>query len=165
MTPILSQIISTILLTVIFPIYIIYILWRNQWKVLHSISDSWYILKSKGKSEEILFTLWCYITGLLLLLQYPNSFLFFPAGMGLFWVGTQTQFRDNETPIKETIHYLGAILTILLSLIGLLLNGIWLPLVIFSPSAYLIQQWGIKNGIWWVEIIAFITIIGGLWSL
>ena len=84
--------------------------------------------------------------------------------MGLFWVGTYTQFRD-ETPIKGTIHYLGAVLGIVLSLVGLSLNGIWLPLIIWIVGSGLLKLVKIKNWIWWVEILAFLVIIFGLYKL
>ena len=162
-TQLLASYGGMIWITITFPIYTLYILWRNNWKVLHSISDSWYILKEKERGEEIFFTLFTYLLGIGLILQYPYSPLFFPAGMGLFWVGTQTQFRGIS--IKETIHYVGAVLAIVLSLIGLLLNGVWLPLLICgvgSGIGYLVK---LKNFIWWVEILAFLTILSGLWKL
>lgn len=150
-------------ITISFPIYTLYILWRNNWKVLHSISDSWYILKEKEQHEEILFTSFTYLLGIGLLLHSYHSPLFFFGGMGLFWVGTQTQFRGQS--IKGTIHYVGAVLAILLSLIGLLLNGVWIPLLIMGIITPVLYYTKVKNFIWWVEIIAFLTIIWGLWIL
>ena len=68
--------------------------------------------------------------------------------------------------IKQgTIHYLGAVLGIVLSLGGLLLNGIWLPLVIWVLGSGIMRYLKIQNFIWWVEMLAFITIIGGMWVL
>jgi len=87
------------------------------------------------------------------------------AGMGFFWVGTQTQFRDSEVSIKGTIHYIGAVIGIVGSLIGLLLNGIWIPLLLMGGGVTLMKYLKISNFIWWVELLAFLTIIGGLWIL
>jgi hypothetical protein len=162
-TQILAGFGGLIWMTTLFPLYTLYILWRNNWKVLHSISDSWYILKQKEQHEEILFTIFTYFLGIGLILQYYHSFLFFIGGMGLFWVGTQTQFRGES--IKGTIHYIGAVLGIFLSLFGLLLNGVWLPPLIMFIGLVGIRYFKIPNFIWWVEILAFITIIWGLWSL
>ena len=165
-TQVLASFGGILWMTVTFPIYTLYILWRNNWKVLHSISDSYYMLKKKERGEEILFTLFTFFLGIGLILQYPYSFLFFPAGMGLFWVGTQTQFR-SEVSIKGTIHYIGAVLAIVLSLIGLGLNGVWFPLLlmgILSPIIYMVRE-DEGDFIWWVEILAFLTIIWGLWAL
>ena len=165
-TQILASYGGLLWMTVTFPIYTLYILWRNKWKVLHSISDSYYMLKQKEYNEEIFFTLFTFFLGIGLILQYPYHFLFFPAGMGLFWVGTQTQFK-SEVSIKGRIHYIGAVLCILLSLIGLTLNGVYLPLLVMlvgTPLIYWIRK---QEGdfIWWVEILAFLTIIIGLWKL
>ena len=162
-TQILAGFGGLIWMTTVFPLYTLYILWRNNWKVLHSVSDSWYILKQKEHHEEILFTLFTYFLGIGLILQYYHSFLFFIGGMGLFWVGTQTQFRGES--IKGTIHYVGAVLSIVLSLIGLLLNGVWIPLLIMGITTPVLYYTKVKNFIWWVEILAFLTIIGGLWIL
>lgn len=159
----LMEFMGKLWITISFPIYTLYILWRNNWKVLHSISDSWYILKEKEQHEEILFTSFTYLLGIGLLLHSYHSPLFFFGGMGLFWVGTQTQFRGQS--IKGTIHYVGAVLAILLSLIGLLLNGVWIPLLIMGIITPVLYYTKVKNFIWWVEIIAFLTIIWGLWIL
>ena len=163
-TEILASFGGLIWMTVTFPIYTLYIVWRNGWKPLHSVSDSYYLLKEKEQHEEILFTLFTFFLGFGLILQYPHSFLFFPAGMGLFWVGTQTQFRDDVST-KGILHYTGAVLTIVLSLIGLLTQGVWIPLLICSIGTVIMDYLKIKNFIWWVEMLAFLTIIGGLWNM
>jgi len=162
-TQLLGGLLGKVWMTISFPIYVTYILWRNNWKVLHSISDSWYILKKQETHEEILFTIFTYLLGIGTLLQYYIHPLFFLAGMGFFWVGTQTQFRGES--IKGTIHYIGAVLGIFLSLFGLLLNGVWLPPLIMFIGLVGIRHFKIPNFIWWVEILAFLTIIGGLWTL
>ena len=144
-----------------FPIYILHILWRNNWKVLHSVSDSWYKLKQHERHEEIFFTIFTYFLGIGTLLQYYLHPIFFLAGMGFFWVGTQTQFRGES--IKETIHYLGAVLGIGGSLIGLGLTFSWIPLLIMLGGVGIMKLLKINNFLWWVEILAFILVIGGLW--
>jgi amino acid transporter len=144
-----------------FPLYILYILWRNNWKVLHSVSDSWYKLKQHERHEEIFFTIFTYFLGIGTLLQYYLHPIFFLAGMGFFWVGTQTQFRGES--IKETIHYLGAVLGIGGSLIGLGLTFSWIPLLIMLGGVGIMKLLKINNFLWWVEILAFILVIGGLW--
>lgn len=146
-----------------FPLYILYILWRNNWKVLHSVSDSWYVLKQKERNEEILFTIFTYFLGIGTILQYYLNPIFFIGGMGFFWVGTQTQFRGES--IKETIHYLGAVLGIGGSLIGLSLIGVWVPLLIMLVGGGIMKLLKINNFLWWVEILAFILVIGGLWYM
>ena len=144
-----------------FPLYILYILWRNNWKVLHSVSDSWYVLKLKEHNEEILFTIFTYFLGIGTLLQYYLNPIFFIAGMGFFWVGTQTQFRGES--IKETIHYLGAVLGIGGSLIGLGLTFSWIPLLLMLVGGGVMKLLKITNFLWWAEMLAFILVIVGLW--
>jgi hypothetical protein len=159
----LGGLLGKVWITISFPIYILYILWRNNWKILHSISDSWYVLKEHETHEEILFTIFTYLLGIGILLQYYESPLFFIGGMGFFWVGTQTQFRGES--IKGTIHYIGAVLGIVLSLVGLSLNGIYLPLIIMGIGVGIMKWKKINNFIFWAEILAFLTTIGGLWIL
>ena len=161
-TQILAGFGGLIWMTISFPLYVTYILWRNNWKVLHSVSDSWYILKQHERNEEILFTIFTYFLGIGTLLQYYIHPLFFFAGMGFFWVGTQTQFRGIS--IKETIHYLGAVLGIGGSLIGLGLTFSWIPLLLMLIGGGIMKLLKINNFLWWVEILAFILVIVGLWA-
>ena len=162
-TQVLAGFGGLIWMTISFPLYILYILWRNNWKVLHSVSDSWYILKQHERHEEILFTIFTYFLGIGTILQYYLNPIFFIGGMGFFWVGTQTQFRGES--IKETIHYLGAVLGIGGSLIGLSLIGVWVPLLIMLVGGGIMKLLKINNFLWWVEILAFILVIGGLWYM
>lgn len=149
-------------MTISFPLYIIYILWRNNWKVLHSVSDSWYILKQQERHEEVFFTIFTYFLGIGTLLQYYLHPIFFFAGMGFFWVGTQTQFKGES--IKETIHYIGAVLGILGSLVGLGLTFSWIPLLFMLGGVGIMKWRKINNFLWWVEILAFLIVITGLWA-
>ena len=161
-TQILAGFGGLIWLSISFPLYITYILWRNNWKVLHSVSDSWYILKQHERNEEILFTIFTYFLGIGTLLQYYIHPLFFFAGMGFFWVGTQTQFKGES--IKGTIHYIGAVLGILLSLIGLGLTSSWIPLLLMLGGVGGMKLGKITNFIWWAEMLAFLIVIVGLWA-
>ena len=161
LTQILAGFGGLIWMTISFPLYITYILWRNNWKVLHSVSDSWYVLKQKEQHEEILFTIFTYFLGIGTLLQYYLNPIFFIAGMGLFWVGTQTQFKGES--IKGTIHYLGAVIGILGSLIGLGLTFSWIPLLVMLGGVGIMKLLKINNFIWWAEMLAFILVIVGLW--
>jgi len=156
----------TTLLTIKFTLYVLYIIKENGNKILPSISDSWYVLQTNKPILRHLFTLWCYLIGLLLLSYYTYSFAFFLGGMGMMWVGTYTEFYRRSSE-HEYIHFSGAVIAILSSLIGLLYNQIYFPSIIMligTPLTYLITR---KKGthIFWIEIVAFISIILGLWSL
>jgi len=156
----------TTLLTIIFPLYVLYIIKENFKMIPASISDSWYILQSNNPILKHLFTIWCYVVGLLLLSYYTYSFAFLLAGMGMMWVGTYTEFYRRSTE-HEYIHFSGAVIAILASLIGLLYNQIYLPSIIMvlgTPLTYVIFK---EKGthIFWIEIVAFVSIILGLWNL
>ena len=156
----------TTLLTIKFTLYVLYIIKENGNKILPSISDSWYVLQTNKPILRHLFTLWCYLIGLLLLSYYTYSFAFFLGGMGMMWVGTYTEFYRRSSE-HEYIHFSGAVIAILSSLIGLLYNQIYFPSVVMligTPLTYLTTS---KKGthIFWIEIVAFVSIILGLWNL
>lgn len=156
----------TTLLTILFPLYVLYIIKENGNRILPSISDSWYVLQTNKPILRHLFTLWCYLIGLLLLSYYTYSFMFFLGGMGMMWVGTYTEFYRRSSE-HEYIHFSGAVIAILASLIGLLYNQIYFPSVVMligTPLTYLIFK---ERGthIFWIEIVAFVSIILGLWNL
>ena len=156
----------TALLTIIFPLYVLYIIRENNNRILPSISDSWYALQTNKPILRHLFTVWCYVVGLLLLLYYTYSFAFFLGGMGMMWVGTYTEFYRRSTE-HEWIHFSGAVIAIIASLVGLVHNQIYLPSIIMvlgTPLTYLVFK---EKGthIFWIEIVAFVSIILGLWNL
>jgi len=156
----------TTLLTIKFTLYVLYIIKENGNRILPSISDSWYVLQTNKPILRHLFTLWCYLIGLLLLSYYTYSFAFFLGGMGMMWVGTYTEFYRRSSE-HEYIHFSGAVIAILSSLIGLLYNQIYFPSVVMligTPLTYLTTS---KKGthIFWIEIVAFVSIILGLWNL
>ena len=156
----------TTILTILFPLYVLYIIKENRNRILPSISDSWYVLQTNKPILRHLFTLWCYLIGLLLLSYYTYSFAFFLGGMGMMWVGTYTEFYRRSSE-HEYIHFSGAVITILASLVGLVHNQIYFPsivMVLGTPLTYLIFK---EKGthIFWIEIIAFLSIILGLWNL
>ena len=156
----------TTLLTILFPLYVLYIIKENGNKILPSISDSWYVLQTNKPILRHLFTIWCYLIGLLLLSYYMYSFAFFLGGMGMMWVGTYTEFYRRSSE-HEYLHFSGAVITILASLVGLVHNQIYFPsivMVLGTPLTYLIFK---EKGtyIFWIEIIAFVSIILGLWNL
>ena len=156
----------TTLLTILFPLYVLYIIKENGNKILPSISDSWYVLQTNKPILRHLFTIWCYLIGLLLLSYYMYSFAFFLGGMGMMWVGTYTEFYRRSSE-HEYLHFSGAVITILASLVGLVHNQIYfqsIVMVLGTPLTYLIFK---EKGtyIFWIEIIAFVSIILGLWNL
>lgn len=144
-------------------IFIAYALFVTiKFGVLPSISESWYKLQELGGVWYSLFTWFCYSLGVTLFFQTNGETgLFFLAGAGLIIVGVATHFKlENDT--EPIIHFLGAAICILSSFLGLIAErGCWIPLVVFIISAGLISLLRVKNTTWWIEIAAFVCIIGG----
>jgi hypothetical protein len=93
---------------------------------------------------------------------FLGNFWFFLSGSGLCFVGAATQFRSYIGITKE-VHYAGALIGILSSLVGIAtmyqdLN----PIIVFIVSAMILQISKVKNTIWWQEIVAFIIILSSL---
>jgi len=99
--------------------------------------------------------------GIPMLLQ--GNELFFISGIGLCFVGAATDFLSNGAH-TNIVHYVGAFIGIAGALFGLWLQyNIMFPLIVFSGGTILVLVTDkIENKIWWVEILAFITIILGL---
>lgn len=148
-----------IIQTIIFITYISFLLIKFK-KVLPSISDSWYMLKTPTNS---LFTLFCFSIGLLMpfhiLGYYP--FLFFLSGAGLCFTGAATMFKDNK--LTKKVHYIGAVFCILFAFLGIGFEyNYWLPLILYLISVILSKLFNVNNFIWWIEIYAFVFIVLGL---
>lgn len=150
----------TTLQLLIFVAYVTFLLVKFKGP-LPSISDSWYELPRKQKN---LFTFFCWSLGLLMVFQGKEQLItFFFAGVGFFWVGAATMFKRK---ITGRLHYLGASMAIILSLISIgIEGGVWYPLILWVVSSGLIKGLKINNDVWWIEIAAFVTIILGLYQI
>jgi hypothetical protein len=122
--------------------------------VLPSISDSWYELP-KGRKALFTFFIW----GLAFTTCFYGTPLFFFSGALLAFVGAATAFREKLT---STVHVIGAMGGILISLLELALNGVWIPAAITISFAALAKILKLKNATWWVEIVAFLSICYGV---
>lgn len=146
-----------ILQAIIFVSYVTFLLIRFKGPI-KSISESWYAL---GYPTNILFILFCFSLGLTLTF-YPESVLFFIGGTALSLVGVACAFKSSEK-LTNIIHFGGATIAIVSSLIGIgLAFDTFIPLVIWVGGTLPMMLFKIKNHIWWVEILAFLTIIVGL---
>ena len=140
----------------VFVVYVGYII--NQYGILPSISDSWYVLP---RQHNFLFTLFTWGIGIPMLF-YGNAPLFF-AGAGLTFVGAATQFKMKRSYTKQ-VHFTGAAVGIIIPLLYLAISfGNWIPLAIQAVGTVVITQSKINNKLWWVEILAFICIMFGLY--
>lgn len=131
----------------VFTIYLIFIL--VKFGVLKSISDSYYHLKNK-----VLFTLalWGFAFPAIIA---GNTALMFLAGSGIVFVGVAFDFKENFTKI---VHYTAAALGVVFGMVSLWLDfGFW-----FIPVGFILISCGLlslKNKIFWIEVLAFYTII------
>jgi hypothetical protein len=151
--------ILTIAQLLIFVIYVGYITYR--FGILPSISDSHYKLNVSRKGY--LFTIFCWALAITMVFQSDESTpLYFFSGAGLAFVGAASEFKWTGAN-THIVHYLGAVLGIGCAAMGLYFeSGLWQPsviIVIFSAFCALNKT---KNGIFWVEIVAFLAIIIGL---
>lgn len=139
----------------VFVAYVAFII--SRYGVIHSISQSWYELPQRQKP---LFTWFTWGIGIPFLF-YDNA-LFFLAGAGLTFVGVATAFRTTQS-YTNIVHYTGAAMGILLSLLGLgFVYNDWISLSLFLISALTLRTLLKNHWIWWVEIAAFIIIIVSL---
>lgn len=147
----------TIFQAIIFMLFITFLIIKFNGPI-SSISNSWYLLTGKSK---ILFILFCFSLGILMLFQSAPSILFFLSGSALSFVGITCTFKDNW--ITPHIHSGCAAICIILALLGI---GIelhnWIPLLVCVVSGIAIKLSKVKNGTFWIEILAFLTIISGL---
>ena len=146
----------TVLQTLVFTGYILFLLHKFK-QPLPSISQSWYQLKPYN--QQYLFTWFIGLLGLFTLMQ--GGLLFLLSGIFLLFVGITTEFKKTFT-LEDEIHYGGAVLGILLSLLGLWHWGLIWPSLIMVLWLGVCVVWNVKNFTWWVEIGAFISIISGM---
>jgi len=147
------------LLIIQFIVFVLYVgSITTVYGVLPSISDSWYSLPQRYKPLFTFFT-W----GIGIPMFFYGSGAMFLSGIGLVFVGTATQFRMTEAYTKY-IHFAGAALGIILPLLDLVIVfGVWIPIIIQSIGTLLIVQSKVSNKLWWVEVLAFISIMIGIY--
>lgn len=138
-----------------FVAYITFIV--KRYGVLPSISDSWYHLPLNMK---FLFTLFTWSIGVPMLL-YGTTW-FFMSGAGLCFVGAAPMFKMKQG-LTDEVHFGGATLGIFGALLGIgFAFSSWFPLAVFILMSLLIIIRKVPNYLWWIEIVAFVTILAGL---
>jgi hypothetical protein len=132
-----------------------------------SISDSYYLLSGRWKNAGILFTVWCFILGVLVAsrvfdlsegLDYQFLGLF--TGGGLGFVGAAPLFKTYE----KRVHFVSAAVCALSALTWMCLAGWW-----FVPVSLLVVCGVIaaRDNKWtfWMEIGLFTSMLTVLWCL
>ena len=136
----------------LFFIYTFFVM--KRYGVQNSISESWYTI---GPRFEWMFTIiFCFGIGVLTL--FHGSLWFFLSGGFLCFVGAATEFKKWN--LTKWVHNIGAVGCITFGLIGLAVTGIWWPFIPVVASAVVLSK--AKNGTWWIETVAFFSILGGL---
>lgn len=146
--------------TLVFLLYVGFLLYKFK-KPLPSISDSWYELPDPMNH---LFTLFTWSLGFAMIFQGSGETpLFFLSGTGLLFVGTATQFKWTGAH-TNIVHYAGAATGIIFALAGLWVeNHLYFPLLSWLIITILFKLIKLKNFTWWVEVLAFVCIVVGLY--
>jgi hypothetical protein len=151
--------------------FISYIIYR--FGVIKSISNSYYLLEP---NRRFLFTIFCWAIGFPLI--FLEGRLFFLSAVGFIFTGVAADYKIPQLTYKYIlhihapqrtmvwwIHHIGAGIGILFSFLGLWINfGHPELLIIFLISTLTIYLFNINNKLWWIEIIAFILILFGLFK-
>jgi hypothetical protein len=138
-----------IILSVVFAIYIMYIVCR--YGIQESISESFY-------HAGWWFTIWCYVEGIgvaALMLSASEGawyqFLGFFAGAGLCLVGTAPRFKSFE----KTTHYVGAGVCAVSALTWMVLAGWWIVPTVALTTAAIATAIRKKYMVFWFEAALF----------
>ncbi len=129
----------------------------SKYGVLKSISQSYYELPVKWQP---LFTLFCWGFAFpAIMIGVPYSSLMFFAGTGICFVGAAAAFQEKMT---HTVHMVGAIGGVILSQLAIIINfGMWPISAAFVGASLLFMLFRKKlkyKQIWWIEILAFLSI-------
>lgn len=129
-----------------------------------SISDTYYVLDRHRKLLGNLFVIWLWIWVGMIWQYAPNLWIEASAAV-IMWVGAARDFRRNKLTLRT--HEISAVVGIVLGYVGLtiaLWSSAWIIIIPLSVGTmtFIALVSRTRNKIWWVEIVAFITIIGGM---
>ena len=136
--------------------YIMFIIFK--YGIQPSVSESYYKLP---RNLQWLFTIatWGYaIPAMIIGLDFTDNGLVFLAGAGIGFVGASPAF--HKLGMERTVHTVGAFIGISAMQLFIIISGYWwitLSFAILSGLAF-ISKYFYNNFIWWVEILAFLSI-------
>lgn len=148
----------TVLYLLMFLVFFGYVSWIwARYGTLKSISHSYYVLP---KNLQFLFTLFCWGYAIPAIIIASTPLMFF-AGAAICFVGAAAAYREDMT---EWVHIISAMTAIILSQLSIIIDfNMWWITVGFAAitiSMYLTRFFNIfPNRTWYVEILAFITIV------
>lgn len=149
--------INFIIMLTVFVGYVSFII--GKYGILPSISESYYWLPKK---LNFLFTLFCWgfaLPAMIVGLDLTDNFLMFFAGGGIMFVGAAAAFKETMT---KKVHFIGAVIGITAAQLSTAFDfHMYYVNVIFIVLALTIlfgKGLGrIKNYVWWIELLAFIS--------
>lgn len=145
--------ISTILFITMVTVFLTYIIFIwSKYGVQTSISESYYVL---SKRLHPLFTFFCWGCAIPAIILGSSALMFF-AGAGIAFVGAATQMHEK---FVRKIHVTAAIAGITFGHLAIIFQyNMWWLTAIFIVLSLLIIIFKEKNYIWWIEIMAFLSI-------
>lgn len=146
-----------ILQSLVFFIYIVGI-WAI-FGVQKSISQTYYTLNENLKNSGVIFIIWLWLWLFPLFVFAPNDW-FRVAVMVEAFVGAAAAFKMSN--LSKNVHNISSYAGILVAQVGvgIMLGRMWFVLypVCFLAISAGLKFGGVKNFIWWAEIIAFLSI-------
>jgi hypothetical protein len=132
----------------------------GKYGILPSISESYYRLP---KNLTFLFTLFCWgfaLPAAIVGLDLTDNFLMFFAGGGIMFVGAAAAFKEQFT---KRVHFIGAAIGITAAQLSTAFDFhmyyINVIFVVLALTILLGKYLGkIKNYVWWIEMVAFLSI-------
>lgn len=152
----ISQLLGTTISTITFISYVLFI--TLKYGVLPSISDSYYKHNSK-----LLFFLFMLGVGLPITLMASSGLMFF-SGVLFILCGCAPAFKSDKYSLEDDVHKVGALGGICLLLCYFIISHFYLPIILAILIEFPVYLLNPKNKTFWLEIIAFVTLIIGLYG-
>lgn len=139
-------------------VFLSYVTWvAVKYGIQNSISESYYRLDFKNKKYIFAGVIW----GFAVPVMYAgDNALMFLAGGTICFVGGAAAFKKNR--MEKWVHMSGAIGGIILGMLSLIINYDNLPFVLMAALISAVLYFNATNKIWWIEIVAFLTIWLGI---
>jgi hypothetical protein len=94
---------------------------------------------------------------------WHGGIFFFLSAAGLTFTGIATEYESKGGSHTNIVHFVGAGICILSALLGLVIEyQIVIPIITFFILSLIAFLMKLKNKLWWIEIIAFLSIMIGL---
>jgi uncharacterized membrane protein (DUF485 family) len=138
-----------------FVVYVVFI-W-GRYGIIKSISKSYKKLEDTKKSLGILFTIFCFVMGFLLMALVPIMGKFMAvSAMGALFTGAASR---TEQKMTKTVHLVASGLLIAGAHLAIICTfNVWYPIGIAIMSGLVFLTEKIKHPIWWFELAQFIIV-------